>query len=394
MNRVWVVFRKEASELFRDRRVTTGAFIGPVFMVLMFVFLFGMIQQQVDKPPPPPVAVVSTRMDKFSETILNKSNSKRVDVATLESAKERLAKGEVRLAVEFGPDLEASIGRGAKITVFYDQTEPMSQIALARFREAVLAAIKPIAERQLEAMGIEPDAAQPVQIDARTIPRPPGLGGSPLIGLLPYLVVLWAFYGGFGIASDLVTGEKDKGTLETLLVSPVERREVAFGKFLALCLVCLLSSMATFVAITACGALRLQAVADLFPTGLQVTGASALVVAMVLLSLVALFAAVLLAVSARAKTVRESQTTLTMVSFLVLLPAVFSQFLGFSGQEREVWVKLTPVLNSAQVLREALLSRIDWPGVGLTVSTSLILALAFLGIAVRTFESEKILGKE
>jgi sodium transport system permease protein len=388
------VLRKEAAELFRDRRVVTGAFAGPVFMVVVFVFLFGMIQKQVDAPPPPPVAVVSAGLGSVGESILAKFKSKRIDVASIESAKARLQRGEARLAVEFGPDLEHTIGKGARVTVYYDQTEPMSQIALARFREAVVSVVRPMAERRLKELGIGPEAAQPITIDARPVPRPPGLGGSPLVGLLPYLIVLWAFYGGFGIASDLVTGEKDKGTLETLLVSPVSRREVAYGKFLALCLVCLLSSLATFVAIAVCGALRIQAVADLFPTGLQMTPASALIVAMVLLSLVALFASVLLAVSAKAKTVRESQTTLTLVSFLVLLPAVFSQFLGFSGQERELWVKVTPVLNSAQSLKEALVSRPDWPGVGLTVSTSLVLAVLFLALAVRVFESEDILGKE
>ncbi len=394
MNRWLVVFKKEVRDMFRDRRVRSGAFIMPVFMIILFVQLFAMIEDTVKKPKKQAVAVVGIQLDQASEKLIEQVAGTVTHVTNRAEGVKELQKGKVKLVVDFGHGLEAGLnGHKAVVQATYDPSEPLSQIALGTLRETVSALNKTALDAQLKAVGATQVDPDPIKFESKEAERAKGLGGSTLVGLLPYLIVIWAFYGGFSIVADLVAGEKERGTMETLLVSPLTRREAALGKYLSLCLVCLLSSLMSLVAILVLGALHLGNTAVLFPTGFSLSGPALAAMALALIPLVLMFAGILLTVSAASKNMREAQTYLTLVSFVVIMPAIFSQFLGFTGMANAVWVKWTPVLGSAVCLREALLGKTDWAGLGSTVLSCLLISVVFLVAAFKLFERESILAR-
>ena len=112
-----------------------------------------------------------------------------------------------------------------------------------------------------------------------------------------------------------------------------------------------------------------------------------------LLPLVLFFASLLIYVSASAKNICASQTYLTLVNFIVIMPAIFSQFIGFTGVENSAWVRWTPILNSAIALREALLSKLTLCHLGSSVGVSLVLAVAMMAVAFYLFNREQILSR-
>ncbi len=394
MNVVWLVFRKEVRETFRDKRVVNGAFVAPVFIILMFVLVFGTVQRSVTQPPKPSVALVGQAKGEVESRLLGGVAGKVTRVANREEGQRLLKEGKVRLVVDFSDDFTASVGRGgAVLTLVFDPASTPSQIALGTFRTAVETVNSATVRGVLEQTGLPASAAEPIRLVTLQGEKPEGLGGSSFAGMLPYLIVLWAFYGGFSQVADLVAGEKERGTMETLLVSPALRWHLALGKTLALALTCLLSAASSLVALVVLGSLRVGVTRDLFPGGLSVSLAGGVSILVVLLSLVAMFAGLLMAVSARAKSMREAQTQLTLVSFVVLMPAIFSQFIGFTGMEQALWVRWTPVLNAAVAMREGLLDRVVWWGVGTTVLTGLVLGGVFLWAAFRQFEKESILAR-
>lgn len=394
MNRALWVFRKETREMFRDKRVRSGAFVMPVFMIILFVMLFGMINEKVNKPQKQDFAVVGTLTDKASNLLLKQVAGKLVTVSSVEEGVKLLQKGSVKLVVSVSGPMDAqNETKNMRMTATYDPAEPLSQIALGTLRETVEGINKEGLKRVLKGLDVPDSAAEPIKFEAREAAKPKGLGGSFLVGLLPYLIVIWAFYGGFSIVSDLVAGEKERGTMETLLVSPIKRSEAALGKYLALALVCLLSSMMSLVAILVVGALRIGNTAALFPTGLSISFGGVVAMAMALVPLVLFFAGILMSVSALAKNMREAQTYLTLVSFVVVMPAVFSQFLGFTGMANAAWVKWTPVLGNAVCLREALLNKTDWPGLLSSATVCTVLGLILFAVTVKLFERETILSR-
>ncbi len=380
--------------MFRDRRVVTGTLIMPIFMIMLFVMLIGTVSEKVNKPQKQAFAVVSGKQDQVLMQGINALASKTIETPSVDTGIKLLNEGDVKLIILIEESMSAlAENKQARIKVIYDSNDPMSQIALSQVRELVNQINKKAVKTTFETQGLPSVAAEPVSIEAKEVLKAKGLGGSALVGLLPYLIVIWAFYGGFSIVSDLVAGEKERGTMETLLVSPLGRTQAAMGKYFALAIICFLSCLTTLVAIVAIGILKIGNTSQLFPTGFSMNLATVLALLLSIIPLVLFFAGVLISVSASAKNMREAQTYLTLVSFLVIMPAVFSQFLGFTGLQNSFWVKIVPVLGNAVNLKEALLGKTNW--MGLMGNLGICCALAAIGIwySCVLFNREKILSR-
>ncbi|HXH61273.1 MAG TPA: ABC transporter permease [Fimbriimonadaceae bacterium] len=394
MNRSIIILLKEIREMLRDRRVRNAAFVTPVFMIVIFIYLFGVIEQNVKSKRALPLAFVNAQSNQLSEAIRKADGVTVEDAKSVDEALQMRKDGAVLAVVDFKSDFDKTLASGdASVTIYYDSSEPLSSIAMSAVRETVNELNKSEAQAALKQHGLSTKLLEPITLTAKDIQKKTGLAGSAIVGLIPYLIVLWAFYGGFSIVSDLVAGEKERGTLETLLVSPVTRRQVALGKFFSLAAICFASSMTTLVAVVVVGFLNLPMTRALFPNGLQISALSIIELLAILVPLVVFFAGILLSVSAYAKNTRESQTYLTLVSFLILLPAIFSQFIGFTGAQHATWVRFTPVLNSAVAIREALLGTLGFTPFVAAVAVSVVLGLLMLKVSVWLFSREEILTR-
>ncbi len=394
MRPAFLIFMKEAREMLRDKRVVNAAFVAPVFMIIMFIFLFGFIQEKVSKKPDIKLAVVKDESNPLVKELQKNKSLNLTFVESVAAGRKLRDDAKVGAVVEFGPDFTDSLARGdATVTAYYDSTEPLSSIAMSVVRGLVAEMNKESVKAVLAEHRIPEKLAEPIEFVQKDEQKAEGIGGSMIIGLIPYLIVLWAFYGGFSTVSDLVAGEKERGTMETLLIAPIKRSHVALGKFFALSVICLTSSLTTLVGVMVIGLIKLDITKAMFPTGLHVSFLSIVELLGILIPLVVLFASLLLAVSAYAKNVREAQTYLTLVSFVVLMPAIFSQFIGFTGAQKEMWVRFTPILNSAVAIKEALLSNLEIVPFLITAGVSLVPGLVMLRVAVWLFSREQILTR-
>ena len=380
--------------MLRDKRVILGAFVAPVFIIVLFIFLFGFLQMSVVDKPKITLTIVrdesNAMLDRLSEVEGVTINL----VDDLEAGLALLDDGETRAVVEFSPNFAEGLLSGeAVVTAHYDSDETLSTIAMAAVRGMVAEMNKESVRVMFKESGLPEQMAEPVAFEQVDEKIGEGLGGSMIVGLLPYLIVLWALIGGISTVSDLVAGEKERGTMETLLISPVHRSQIVLGKFLSLTAVCFVSSLTTLVAVVIVGSLRFELTEALFPTGLHLSLLSIVEIGAILIPLVMFFAGVMLSVSAFAKNVREAQTYLTLVSFLVIMPAVFSQFIGFTESQNELWVRLTPILNSAIALKEALVGELEFVPFLMTVGISLALAAIALRVSVWLFSREQILTR-
>lgn len=390
------IFLKEIRETFRDRRVISGAFVGPIFLMFLFVFAFGTIETTLKKPKAPLIHVVRpVQASAFLDELRANPALRVQEVATLEAGQGLLREGKARLILDLSPSFETDLAehKAATISALYDPNEVLSTIALRTFQELVNIKNRSALDQTLRVAGIPVEAAQPIVLKTTELAHDEALGGSMLIGMLPYLIVIWAFYGGFAAVSDLVAGEKERTTLETLLITPVKRFHVAMGKFLALSLICFASSLSSLVTVLLIGASGTSLARSVFPDGMNLTPLAVIAILAILLPLVAFFAGTMLAISAYAKNTREAQTHLTLLSFIVLIPAMASQFIGFTDWAKERWVSFVPILNSSNAIRSALLGRVEPVDLAATVATSLLLGAIGIYLAVRLFEREEVLAR-
>lgn len=385
------VFVKEIRELARDRRVLQASIVMPIFIIAIFVMIMGVIQQSVVEKKAIEVAVVQGKQTDGLKLPGQEFEFNTTPVNTWSEGMKLLREKEVQAVLD-GTNIndETLSSASAYAKVGFSSDDSLSPIAVGLIREVIAAQNKLSVKAKLEANGVDQSFAEPIKIEVENISKEKGMSGSNIISLLPYLIILWAFYGGMSIVSDLVAGEKERGTMETLLVSPVRRAAVALGKIFALMVVCFVSSLTTLVAVFAVAKLNLPMTQALFPSGLSVQFVDVLAALILLVSLVSFFATMLVSICAYSRNIREAQTYLGLLSFVIILPAIFSQIIGFTGMERAVWVQWTPILNTAVLLKSLISGEGHYAFLGPALLENFILAAIFLRLSIQLFRREEI----
>jgi len=387
MKSVWrIVATKEIREMARDRRVLTGTLVGPILIVTLFVSLFSLLESSVRERK---VLVALVGSSQVPEESGAEDRIKFQSVESREAGVKLLRDGKVNLVLQIRP----VPGGGADAEAVYDPAESLSEIALRSTERAFDTANREAMRALLDRQGISSAQAAPYRFQATEDRRPAGLGASSVGTLLPYLIVLWAFYGIMSSVTDLFTGEKERGTLETLLASPGSRVQLAIGKIAALFLLSSLAAVSTLVAVLVLGNTGLPMIKAAFPEPPRLSLAGGSLVLVALLPFAAFCATMTAAVTATSRSVREAQTHLTLVSFGVMLPAVYSQFIGFLGDSSAAWIGWTPVLGAAVSIRQALLGR---PDTGMAIASTVVhlfLAGLFFAMVARAFQGDRLLRK-
>lgn len=384
------VFLKELREMARDRRVLQASLIMPIFVIAIFVFIMGIVQTAVTEKPDVRIAIVGDSLVNIQESFPKINPDNYEIVSSFEEGAELVRNKEAQLVIQtiIEPG-EAGIIFATHRVGFVD-SDPLAALAISELRAETnrrnLDNVRSVLQENKLPVGI----TEAETLEVENLGKDDGLAGSSIVALLPYLIVLWAFYGGMSIVADLVAGEKERGTMETLMVSPVRRAAVALGKILALMVVCFVGSLTTLAGVFLAGSIKSPLTENLFPSGLSIgLGAIGLSV-ITLITLVAFFASMMVSVSAYARNIREAQTYLGLLSFIIIMPAIFSQVIGFTGLERATWVQWTPVLNTALALKDLILGSATMSQLLPVWTVNLILATFFLWNSIKQFRKEEI----
>ncbi len=398
MNTALVVLKKELREMFRDKRVRSTMFVGPIVSVGMMFMLFGLIFSSFKKATKTTVHAIVKTHDPVTDQFLSaleKGGMTVKPLASVAEAEEKIKKGDIRLALDFGDGIQASLAakRPFKLAAYLDPAEQKAEIAIVTIEKAMSMTNEAMLTQVFEQKGIDKVMMKPLSVERKPVKVGETDTNEFLIQLLPYLIVIWAFYGAMSSASDMVAGEKERQTLETLLISPVERKQVAMGKLGALAIASLTATLSSLLTIFVFYALKLDILKPLFEKGLGLNFTGLIVILLALLPTIAFFASALIAISSFARNTREAQTYLAQGSIFVMLPAVFSQIIGFTDFANSRAIYAIPILNTANVIRNALSGKYDWIGIGITMGVGALLAAVAIAWSVKLFHRETILNR-
>lgn len=206
--------------------------------------------------------------------------------------------------------------------------------------------------------------------------------------LLPMLIITMLFSGVMAIAPSSIAGEKERGTIATLLVTPLRRNELALGKIVSLSGIALLSGISSFIgiALSLPKMVGMEGGADL---GFHYTTSDYLVLLMVIFASVLIMASAVSLLSALAKDVKNAGTMVTPFMLVVMLAGLLPMFQN--GASQSLWVYLIPFYNSIEVMTAVFAHEMAWGPVIVTLASDVV----YTGIAVwgltRLFNSEKIM---
>jgi sodium transport system permease protein len=244
--------------------------------------------------------------------------------------------------------------------------------------------------KRVREKGLAPGFADPFKLEPHKLPGPGPLV-KLLAQLLPYMILIFAFLGATYPAIDLGAGEKERGTLETLLVAPVGRLSIVMGKFFVVLTAALVSAVLATLSLSV--SLQLGVFAELAKMGqasFSFSAVEGVAAILMVLPVSCIFSALLLALSIFAKSFKEGQSYAAPLQFAIILPA----FISFvPGVKLDWFMASLPVVNVSLALKEIFTGNLDqhWAHVGVIFVSTSVFAAILLWFATWWFQREEVL---
>jgi len=386
VNPVAVVFKKELVDGLRDRRALVSLFLFPLVGPVLISFILSQTTGQLSSDEAMRLPVVGRDHAPSLVTFLDERGLDIVDapadpVGAVAERQERLV---LIIPDDYGERFDA--GRPATLQLVTDEYRTDGQGAAARTRELIQAYSAQVGTLRLLARGVTPDLAKPVAVQEVDVSTPKSRA-AVFLNFIPMFVLLAAFIGGMFSATDATAGERERGSLEPLLLNPVTRRALVYGKWLASVVFACSTVLSTLILTLV--ALSRVSVEEL---GLGSLSLEPLAVVQVLACTLplALFASAAQVLTASfARSFREAQTYLSMMVFIPTLPAAL---LTVTTVKAKLWMMLVPVLGQQVLLMDII--RGDAVPVGWVVAAgavSLVGAMLCMQLTANLFRREAII---
>ena len=392
-----IVYGEELRDSLRDRRTIISMIVVPVLVMPLLMFGMGTLMFKTmtkARQEIPRVMIIGGENSPKVLSALRAAKSLQIVPATADFTNQIVEK-RVRAVVKLPPDFDAAIARGDKAEVdIYEYAGEIKSGFAAGNLNAFFQNLRDTTVRErLESRGVPVEVLKPFTIQRQNVAPPAKVAGSLLGGMLPYIIIILCMTGAMYPAIDLTAGEKERGTMETILCCPVGRTELVLGKFLMVLtasvgtvVLSLLSMGATFQfakRVLAGSAPRevLQTVATIDIGGLAG-------VFLMLLPVAVMLSAALLMVGLFSKSFREAQSYCGPLMLVVIVPAIAGML---PGMELNASLAVVPLLNVSLVCKEMISGTWHWNYILLIFGSACLYATAALAAAVWMFHREEVL---
>ncbi len=391
---VMAVLRKELLDTLRDRRTLVAMLVVPLIvspLLMVGVARYSQSRAQEAREQTLRVAVVDPHNDSGLADHLDAQPGIEVipdrDVTSLSA---RIAAEELDAAVLVDENFQrevAALHPGGVSLLFkssdrFDQQKSRIKDALASYEQLLLG-------RRFAALKLGPEVVHAVRVQEHDVASAREQMGQRIGGLLPYMFILFCFTGGMYPAIDLAAGEKERGTLETLLTAPVQRWSLVLGKFLVVTLTGIISAVIAMLGLYLSVAYGIEGIPPelLSAIGQVLEPGTIAAVFALLVPLAMFFAALLLMLSIYARSYKEAVSIISPLTIVVLVPAVLALI---PGTRLTAVTALIPVLNVSLATRELVAGTAAPALVALVFLSLLALAGASLLACTRWFAREDV----
>jgi sodium transport system permease protein len=390
-----IVYRKELRDMLRDKRTIRSMIVIPCVALPLLFFGIGRVMSSVRGEAANETAPIMVQGGEDSPKVLD-ALGKIPGIQILpyqDDAKQELSDKKIRALIEIPHAIDSvsdtvnGDSQPKEVSIYYYQSDLKSETARNKLQAFFESYRDGVARAALVARGVPPGILEPFKVQADNIAPPAKVSAAILGGFFPYLIVIFSFAGATYPAMDLTAGEKERGTLETILSSPVSRTDLVIGKFL---MVVTASVVSTVLSLASIGFASRHAMtgAQQQAMNLSINVSTVVAVAAMLLPLTVLFASVLLAVGLLAKSYREAQTYVQPLMFVVIAPAIIG---ALPGVDLNWKTALVPILNSSLISKEIIGGTYDWTLMAAVFAMTCVYAAIGLAVAVRMFNREDVL---
>jgi len=399
MSQIFTILKKELRDTVRDRRTLLSMIILP--MVLMPLMIIGMgkfVEFQVNKSKEETSKIaIQGEAEEFIKLI--KENEK-IEILDIKGDfNETVRNGEINAGVIIPDNFDEIVveQKEANIKLIIKSTSDRSSTAVSRIKGVVREYNEKVLEKRFVDQGVDPKVLSKVYVFSEDVVTEKELGGFGLGFLLPLFIVMWSILGGQYTAIDASAGEKERKTLEALLLTPVKRFHIVFGKFLAVATVALISIVVALSSLYG----TLQYVGSSMKTmqtgstpltgitnfSLEIPAVLLMLFVSILLAL--MFSAVILSIAIFAKNYKEAQSYIGPSYIVVILPVVLINIIP--NLKPALWFFAFPAVNAVLLFKEILIGQYILSHILVTVFSLIAFGLIAIYLASKIYSKEKVL---
>lgn len=396
------IIKKELKRVFTDKRLIISTFIIPAISIYVIYSLMGNmangmvddIQEHesiihIENAPESFKAYMDGAGDSFNATIAYGDYDE-------EAITEELKEKEIDLFVQFEDGFDEAVSAYEtevalpNINMSYNPAEEYSSAARGQFNYSILGGYK---SYLLQDRFGNINFTEAFVTQETTVVEEDVVAAGMMSMMLPMLIGIMLFAGAMSIGLDTIAGEKERGTMATMLLTPVKREKIALGKVIGLVIISIISSICYFISI-------LFSLPKLAAIGGDVEGASFSLEAMgltpmnlvqlivIMITLVGVYVGIVATISVRARSMKEAQTYMAPV-YMVIMVAAFSTMFARGGAE--MYKFFVPVYGSITAIQQLLEGNLMMNHFLVVIGMSLATTGLLVAVITRSFNNEDVM---
>lgn len=408
MNLTWIIFKKELKDITRDRRTIITMIVVPLLLFpILSTVATKIISSQTKKNQTKTLTVGfigNNNQNELSDILHNRQDVKLIDNIATADIDTLIQSDSLDAVIQLSENFNNQIQNmtPGDIHLYFKSSKDMNATRnrltdlLKEYEEIVLT-------ERFEKLSLDRDITHGIKTHRHDVASNQEKFGKAIGGFIPYFFILFCFTGCMYPAIDLGAGEKERGTIETLLTSPVNHLQIILGKIGVIVLSGLISASIAFLGLVLAVVVHPEVATRIFsnlPDAVNVTHISAMLIVLILpilaiclllLPLVIFFGSVLMSISVFAKSFKEAQSQMSPLTILIILPV----FIGIlPGMELNAFTAFVPVLNVSLATKDIISGTVSYWLLAEVYGSLLLLSSLSLVFCVKWFRRESVIFRE
>ena len=386
MSKIITIIKKELKRFFGDRRMLTTLIMPGLLIYIIYNLLGSFIGDALTVQEDYTYNVYVENLPEEYESVFE-SEDYDINIVeqeyTIEEVKQEITNKNIDLLVVFDANFTNLVQQGLQpnVSIYYNATSTESN-EIYNFVYTNLAFSSATVNYNYFVNGdSETDYNLATQED---------MSAQVITMMLPYLLLIFLFTGCVAITSESIAGEKERGTINTLLVTPTKRSHIAIGKIIALSITSLVSASASFLGLLGSLPALLEGSGGDVTLSMYGPLTYGLLFAVMIVTLI-FFTTILSIVSTLAKNVKESSQWSSVLMVIVMVLGV-SSMAGMGNVPEDFKMYLIPVYNSVQCMSSIFALKINYVNILVTIVSNVVYIGAGVFLLAKMFNSEKIMS--
>lgn len=386
MNKLLTIIKKELRRFFFDKRMLF-TLIMPGFLIFIVYSLMGNFISDAFTPDDDytyNVHIVNNQeeYDNFIDNEEYTFNITYIEETNIESSKQEITNKNIDLLIFFDKDFSMQVNQGQtpKISIYYNSSSTES-LEIYNYVYSYL---------MNSSVSVDYKYLVNMEEDSYNLATQEDMSAQVITMMLPFLLIVLLFTGCLAITSESIAGEKERGTINTLLVTPTKRSHIALGKIIALSLTSLVSASASFIGLIGSLPSLLSSTGEGITLQMYNVGTYIALFGVILVTVI-FFTTILSLVSTLAKNVKESSQWSSVIMILVMMLGVTS-LIGMGDIPSAPYLYLIPVYNSVLCMSSIFSLSVNILNFIITILSNVLYISLGVYLLAKMFNSEKIMS--